>query len=101
MISIISSRLNSFNTQGKNLLFSNESVVIFLGHVNCELIIVFGWRHALGHGANHVDWNAALNLLLVDIVDGLVRDYQGAFLGPSEHIYFFYFACIQKDVWAG
>jgi len=69
-----------------HLLIRSEPVVVMRGHVHCELNDTLGGRYSLGDTPDVKDCNLTLNLLLVDVVDGLVGDGDHALLRPLVHV---------------
>ena len=57
-------------------LVGNEAVVVrcVASNVNSELSGVFAWRYSLSHANNVLELDYSLNLLLVDVVQGVVCD---------------------------
>ena len=63
-----------------------------------EFCHALAWRNCLGHPSNRLDFDTALDLLLVDVVDGLIGDGQSALLSPVKHIGLLHFAGIHEYI---
>ena len=70
------------------LLFRREAIVVARWHVHRELSRAAARRHGLRDAADFVDLDLALDLFLVDVVDGVVGDGDHALLRPLKHVDF-------------
>ena len=66
--------------------------------MNCEFSCAPAWWYSLREATNVFDHDSALDLLLVDVVDGVVGDGEHALLRPLKLIDLFNHCRVHKRV---